>query len=127
MKIERIGIAIGFGLVWVILVSIFFSALKVPSVLADGNTLTVCATGCDYGIIQDAIETVIPSKLPKAHTPMYFHGRGYGRLPTSAKQSLYRAGTAPPIGHPPTRPLTPPSSMHKTTGVAFTSPMTAAR
>lgn len=73
MKIERIGIAIGFGLVWVILVSIFFSALKVPSVSADGNTLTVCATGCDYGIIQDAIDAATDGDTIKIAEGTYTH------------------------------------------------------
>ncbi len=73
MKVGRIGITIGLGLTWIIFVMLFFSGLTVPPISAAGNTLTVCATGCDYSVIQDAIDAATDGDTIKVAEGTYTH------------------------------------------------------
>ncbi len=73
MKSGRIGIAIGLGLGWIVTVMLFFSSLQPLPVLADGNTITVCTSGCDYTTIQAAIDAATAGDTIKIAEGTYTH------------------------------------------------------
>ena len=99
MKSGRIGIALGFGLVWVVAMLLLFSVLRLSPVLADGNTLTVCASGCDYTTIQAAIDAATDGDIIKIGEGTYtnvFSRAGVRQIAYISKTVTLKGGYVPP-------------------------------